>query len=115
NIPDATAIRRSVTIPVIASGRVEPDVGGRAIAEGRFDFLSMGRKILADPELPTRLAEGRPEDIRPCVYCYTCISSIYTRGSVFCAVNPRTAHELEFAPQPAAIPRKVVVVGGGPA
>ena len=115
NIPDATLIRKSVNIPVIASGRIEPDVGGKAIADGRFDFMSMGRKILADPELPTRLAEGRPEDIRPCVYCYTCISSIYTRGSVFCAVNPRTAHELEFAPQPAATPRKVVIVGGGPA
>jgi 2,4-dienoyl-CoA reductase-like NADH-dependent reductase (Old Yellow Enzyme family)/NADPH-dependent 2,4-dienoyl-CoA reductase/sulfur reductase-like enzyme len=115
NLPDATAIKRSVGIPVIASGRLEPDVAGKAISEGRMDFLSMGRKILADPELPLRLAEGRPEDIRPCVYCYTCISAIYTGGSVRCAVNPRTAYELEFSSSPAAKPRNVVVVGGGPA
>jgi 2,4-dienoyl-CoA reductase-like NADH-dependent reductase (Old Yellow Enzyme family)/NADPH-dependent 2,4-dienoyl-CoA reductase/sulfur reductase-like enzyme len=115
NIPDATAIRKSVGIPVIASGRVEPDVGGKAIADGRFDFLSMGRKILADPELPRKLAEGRPEDIRPCVYCYTCISAIYARGSVCCAVNPQTARERELSPRAAVAPRKVVVVGGGPA
>ncbi|HLG88592.1 MAG TPA: FAD-dependent oxidoreductase [Alphaproteobacteria bacterium] len=115
NIPDATLIKKSVGIPVIASGRVEPDVGGKAIAEGSIDFLTMGRKILADPDLPRRLAEGRPEDIRPCIYCYTCISAIYTGGSVRCAVNPRTARELEFPPRPAGKPRKIAVIGGGPA
>jgi 2,4-dienoyl-CoA reductase-like NADH-dependent reductase (Old Yellow Enzyme family)/NADPH-dependent 2,4-dienoyl-CoA reductase/sulfur reductase-like enzyme len=115
NLPDATAIKKSVGIPVIASGRIEPDVGGKAIAEGRFDFLALGRKILADPELPNKLADGRPEDIRPCIYCYTCISAIYTNGSVRCAVNPRTAFERELSPTVASRPRTVVVVGGGPA
>jgi 2,4-dienoyl-CoA reductase-like NADH-dependent reductase (Old Yellow Enzyme family)/NADPH-dependent 2,4-dienoyl-CoA reductase/sulfur reductase-like enzyme len=114
NIPDAAAIRKAVGIPVIASGRVELDAGEHALAEGRFDFLSLGRKILADPDLPRKLAAGEVQSIRPCIYCYTCISAIYTDESVRCAVNPRTAHEGDPMPAAAGAPKKVVVIGGGP-
>jgi len=111
----AAAIRKEVDIPVIAVGRIEPDVGDAAIAQGRCDFIAMGRKLLADPELPNKLIENRAADIRPCIYCYVCVSQIFINQRVKCAVNPRTGHEADIVISPAATPRHVVVVGGGPA
>jgi NADPH-dependent 2,4-dienoyl-CoA reductase/sulfur reductase-like enzyme len=69
---------------------------------------------LADPYLPRKLIEGRPEDIKPCIYCYTCISEIYVWHSTRCAVNPETGFERELAPQTAAVKKHIAVVGGGP-
>ncbi|MEC3948228.1 oxidoreductase [Sphingobium sp. HWE2-09] len=109
----AAAIRKVVDIPVIASGRVELDRGQKALADGQFDFLAMGRKILADPDLPIKLAEGRTDAIRPCIYCYTCVSTAYLREQVRCAVRSETGYEdLDWAP--AVVPGHVVIVGGGP-
>ncbi len=76
NIPSATAIKAAVTVPVIASGRVEMEAANRHIGNGQYDFLAMGRKVLADPSLPSKLAAGKPDLIRPCVYCYTCVSAM---------------------------------------
>lgn len=114
-VPNAAAIKAVLRIPVITSGRIEPELGERYIREGKFDFLAMGRKLLADPYLPRKLAEGRPQDILPCIYCYTCVSQIYLCKGVKCAVNPETAFERELAVRPAPARRRVVVVGGGPA
>ena len=73
----------------------------------------MGRKLLADPDLPRKLAEGRPEDVLPCIYCYTCISAIYVCDTLRCAVNPETAFEYQrSAAQTSG--KRVVVIGGGP-
>jgi NADPH-dependent 2,4-dienoyl-CoA reductase/sulfur reductase-like enzyme len=116
NLPYAAAIKTAVSIPVIASGRVEPEVGDARIAEGAIDFVAMGRKLLADPHLPRKLKEGRARDVLPCIYCYTCISAIYVQDHVRCAVNPETGFEsYRTATQTAAAARKrVVVIGGGP-
>jgi 2,4-dienoyl-CoA reductase-like NADH-dependent reductase (Old Yellow Enzyme family)/NADPH-dependent 2,4-dienoyl-CoA reductase/sulfur reductase-like enzyme len=115
NLPAAAAIKQAVGIPVIASGRVEPAHADGEIAAGRFDFLAMGRKLLADPALPRKLREGLDPEVRPCVYCYTCVSAIYTLESMRCAVNPELG--LEYTridlPEPKAR-KRVVVVGGGP-
>jgi len=109
----AAAIRKAVSIPVIASGRVEIDRGEKGLAQGEFDFLAMGRKLLADPDLPIKLAEGRIADIRPCIYCYTCVSTAYLREQVRCAVRSETGYEdLDWSP--AKVPGHVVIVGGGP-
>lgn len=109
----AAKIRRAVSIPVIASGRVEIDRGDKGLADGQFDFLAMGRKLLADPELPRKVTEGRVADIRPCIYCYTCVSTAYLREQVRCAVRPETGYEdLDWSP--AATPGHVVIIGGGP-
>jgi 2,4-dienoyl-CoA reductase-like NADH-dependent reductase (Old Yellow Enzyme family)/NADPH-dependent 2,4-dienoyl-CoA reductase/sulfur reductase-like enzyme len=113
NIPAATQIRQAVSIPVIASGRVEPDAAERHIAEGRYEFLGMGRKLLADPELPSKLIEGRQHDVRPCIYCYTCVSTAYAREPVRCAVRAETGFESE-APAVSVRRSKIAVVGGGP-
>lgn len=114
NIGNAAAIKAAVNIPVIASGRIEPEQGDRYIGEGRFDFLALGRKILADPQLPRKLAEGRTDDVRPCIYCYCCISQIYVERNVKCAVNPETAFERERLIRLTEQKKRVVVIGGGP-
>ncbi|AQV98325.1 effector protein [Cupriavidus necator] len=110
----AAAVRAAVKVPVIAAGRIEPEVAAAGIARGQFDFVAMARKMLADPELPIKLIENRPQDIRPCIYCYACVSEIFINQRVKCAVNAATGHEFELALTPAPQPRHVVVVGGGP-
>ena len=113
NIPAAAAIKAAVSVPVIASGRVEPEAGDKHIAKGVYDFLAMGRKLLADPALPAKLAGNAPETVRPCIYCYTCVSTAYVRQPLRCAVNPETGFECEQVP--ATISGKhYVVIGGGP-
>ncbi|WP_240653112.1 FAD-dependent oxidoreductase [Sphingomonas crocodyli] len=113
HLESAKAIKETLRIPVIASGRLEMDVADKVLARGGFDFLAMGRKLLADPELPNKLAEGRIGDVRPCIYCYTCVSNIYIRVPVRCAVRPETAYEgQDWLPKHDK--RRVVVIGGGP-
>lgn len=111
----AARIKQVVSVPVICPGRIEPEDADRFIAQGTLDFVTMGRKLLADPHLPRKLSEGKPEEVRPCVYCYTCISQIFFSRQVKCAVNPETGHEMECMLQPAQNPRHIAVVGGGPA
>lgn len=113
-VPFAAAIRKAVKIPIMTAGRIEPEVADALIKKGQIDFVSMGRKLLADEELPRKLAAGRPETIRPCIYCYTCISQIFVSGHVRCAVNATTAFENEAAVVRAEQPKRVLVVGGGP-
>jgi 2,4-dienoyl-CoA reductase (NADPH2) len=114
----ASEIKRRVGVPVIMPGRVEPAAADRLIKEGKADVISMGRKLLADPALPLKLAEGRPEDIRPCIYCYICVAQPFFDRTVRCAVNPMAAKELEYADflrGTTGSKKRVLVVGGGPA
>ena len=96
-LPFAEAIKKRLRIPVIAVGRLEPDVADEALRDGRCDFVAMGRKLLADPELPRRLAEGRPEAARPCVYAYRCVGNVFLREASRCVVNPELGREAELA------------------
>lgn len=114
-LPLAAHVKAGVSVPVIAVGRLEPEAASEAIAQGQCDFVSMGRKLLADPALPAKLAAGTPQAIRPCIYCYACVSQIFINERVKCAVNPQTGHEFEQTRLHTATPRHVVVVGGGPA
>lgn len=113
-VEHAAAVKRAVDVPVIAVGRIEPDRAEQLIAQGTADFVAMGRKLIADPELPSKLAAGRPEDVRPCMYHYRCISQIFASSSVKCAVNALTGREEELRITPAKTPRRILVVGGGP-
>jgi len=113
-VPNARAIKAALRVPVICPGRIEPEVGDRLIGEGVIDFVTMARKLLADPELPNKLAAGRPDLVRPCIYCYTCISQIFVRRGVRCAVNAQTGFEVERPIVLASRSRKVMVIGGGP-
>ena len=114
-LPFAAAIKARLRIPVIAVGRIEPEVAEQVLARGDADFIAMGRKLLADPQLPNKLIHGQQETIRPCIYCYTCVSRIFVNDHVHCAVNARTGYEHEIVLLPALQPRHVLVIGGGPA
>ena len=114
-VANATAISRAVSVPVICPGRIEAEDADRFIREGRLDFVTMGRKLLSDPHLPNKLLAAKPEDVRPCVYCYTCISSIFNSSHIMCAVNPMTGFETERQQQLAPDKKTILVVGGGPA
>lgn len=109
------AVSKEVSIPVIAVGRLEPDVADEAIASGKCDFIAMGRKLLADPELPNKLMADRESDIRPCIYCYVCVSQVFINQRVKCAVNPRTGKEFELNVIMTDKTKHIVIIGGGPA
>ncbi len=115
----AERIKKNVRIPVIAVGRITPEFGEGLLRQGKADFIAIGRALLADPDLPNKVASGKSEDILPCIYCDGCFGSI--RGfrspdrSLRCAVNAATGKEREFALHPAERAKKVVIIGGGPA
>ena len=110
----AAAVSKAVSVPVIAAGRIEPEVAAQGIKNGQFDFVAMARKLLADPDIPIKLMQNRPQDIRPCIYCYACVSQIFINQRVKCAVNPMTGHEFEIMTAPVQAQRHVLVVGAGP-
>ncbi|RNL62616.1 FAD-dependent oxidoreductase [Nocardioides marmoriginsengisoli] len=113
NLGAAAAVRQVVDVPVIAVGRLhDPDLAEQALADGRADFVAMGRPLLADPELPRKLRDGGR--VRRCISCENCIDSLEQRFSVDCAVNPRTGAEADLPLGPTRAVRHVVVVGGGP-
>lgn len=113
NLPAAAEIKRAVSIPVIAAGRIEVETADRIIGKGETDFVAMGRKLLADPHLPAKLARGEAERVRPCIYCYTCVSAIYANQHSRCAVNSELAFEYERKSGRGAR-KHVAVIGGGP-
>lgn len=111
----AKAVKQTVSIPVIGVGRVEPKVGDSSIAAGDFDFLAMGRKLLADPDLPNKISAGDEKLVRPCIYCYVCVSKIFINQAMCCAVN----HDMGREHEPDIIARsaqrrKILIIGGGP-
>jgi 2,4-dienoyl-CoA reductase-like NADH-dependent reductase (Old Yellow Enzyme family)/NADPH-dependent 2,4-dienoyl-CoA reductase/sulfur reductase-like enzyme len=110
----ARALKAAVDVPIICAGRIEPEDANDAIAKGDYGFVAMARKLLADPELPIKIAQNRVKDIRPCIYCYACVSQIFINERVKCAVNAETGHEFAGVLAPAVKPRHVVIVGGGP-
>lgn len=114
-VGNAIAIRQAVGIPVLTSGRIEPESADKHIAAGHFDLFGMGRKMLADPDLPNKVSRGELDQIRPCVYCYCCVSQIYILKPVKCAVNAETAYERQRTVIATDKPRHFAVVGGGPA
>jgi len=85
------------------------------LAEGKADFIAMGRKLLADPDLPNKLAEGRLDDIRPCLYQYRCIGNIFVREPLRCIANASTGREDDHDQLlvPTSRRRHMLVVGGG--
>ncbi len=115
-VPLAEEVKKVSTVPVIAVGRLDAELGEQILEEGKADFISLGRRLLADPELPNKTAAGRLDEIIPCINCMNCIERPVTEGrGTACAVNAATGRESEYRIQPADIARRVTVVGGGPA
>ena len=110
-VPLAEKVKRAVKLPVITAGKISPELAERIVGNGMADFIGMARPLLADPELPNKLQEGRMEDICWCVYCNNCIRTEPGQGP--CSVNPSLYREGKYPLPPADSPKKVMVVGGG--
>jgi 2,4-dienoyl-CoA reductase (NADPH2) len=113
----ARGIKERVSVPVIASHRINtPEVARRLILDHMCDMVAMGRSLIADPELPNKAKAGREEEIVHCIACAQgCFDHLFKLKSVECLCNPTAGHELECALEADCIPKKVLVVGGGPA
>jgi 2,4-dienoyl-CoA reductase (NADPH2) len=113
----AQGIKSAVSVPVIASNRINhPRIGEEIIRRGEADMVAVARGLLADPDLPKKARGGKADQIFRCVACNQgCFDNIFSFRSVTCLVNPRAGREAELAVAPAAKPKKVLVVGGGPA
>ena len=107
-------VKQHVTIPVIAVGRMLPEIADEMLTLGECDFVSMGRQLLADAELVNKIREGQRASVRPCINCYVCVEQNFFDGNPKCAVNPALCNEsvAVLAPMPTA--KHVVVIGGGP-
>ncbi len=108
------AVKKVTKLPVIVAGRLcDPRMILRAIESDRCDVAALSRPLMADPLMPRKMIEGRPDDVRMCVACGYCMTE--SGWTKYCAINADSAREL-ILPKvaPAARPRKVLVVGGGP-
>lgn len=123
NVEFAAAIKKAVKTPVaVVGGLDDPAQMEQVLAEGKADIIALGRSIIADPLMPDKLYSGRSDDITPCLRCNHCISEsfvpyvTYASRLVRCSVNPLAGREYtEKEVRPAAVPKKVLVIGGGPA
>ncbi len=120
-VPLAALVKKSVKIPVIATAGIDAEMGEKILKEGKADFIGMTRRLLADPELPNKVAAGRLDDIAPCTRCLSCIEAIHTNyipgvpGKSYCRINASLAKEGEYEIKPAEKKKKVMIAGGGPA
>ncbi len=114
----AEAIKKEVSVPVIASGSITlPEYAEDIITSGKGDFVGLGRPLWADPEWPNKAAADHPEDIRPCIRCNEgCLErTFFNYKAITCAVNPVVSREGELKIAPAPVKKKVAVVGAGTA
>ena len=112
----ARMAKDKVSIPIIAVGRIELDVAEKGLKNNDFDFVAMGRKLLADPGLPNKILSGQEHLIRPCIYCYVCVSQIFINKPMMCAVNSQLGneHRNERIIYSTARQKNILVVGAGP-
>jgi len=113
----AAGVKSKVNVPVIASNRVnDVFVADEILRMGMADLVTMARALIADPYLAQKAYEGRYEAITHCIGCNQgCFDHVFYLQPVTCTLNPRAGRELEYELEPAAKPRRVAVVGGGPA
>ncbi len=111
------ALKKAVSVPVLAAGKMsDPELAAQALQNGRLDMVGLGRPLLADSELPQKLKNGQGDAIRPCLGCNDgCLAQPIAGFKGSCTVNPACNRELAPAIEITTSPKKVVVVGGGPA
>jgi len=113
----ARGIKNAVKVPVFASNRLgDPYVAEKALRSGACDMICWGRPLIADPELPNKVREGRFAEIVPCIACNQgCFDSIFGGVPVTCILNPTAGNESEFRVEKTNTPKTILVAGGGPA
>ena len=126
NLEDVAHIKQFVDIPVVCAGRMEPDAGARAVAEGKIDGVGVARQFLVDPEWITKIIEDRIEDIKPCICChsgcfnfssskghYNTQDLLDTMGLSRCALNAETMQSKKHYIKPAKKVKNIAIIGGG--
>jgi 2,4-dienoyl-CoA reductase-like NADH-dependent reductase (Old Yellow Enzyme family)/thioredoxin reductase len=116
----AEAVKKVSSVPVITVGKIyDPVFAEHVLKQGKADFIALGRPLLADPEWPNKVKEKKFDDIRPCIYCLNCMNHVshphLFKEGITCSVNPAVLREEEFGLTPTVSPKKIMVVGGGPA
>jgi 2,4-dienoyl-CoA reductase-like NADH-dependent reductase (Old Yellow Enzyme family)/thioredoxin reductase len=103
--------------PLLATSRiVDPVEADRLIGEGRCDAVGMTRALITDPDMPRKAREGKFDTVLRCIGCNACIAHYHAGTPIACAQNPRTGRERTLPPpKPSGVPRRVVIVGAGPA
>ena len=113
----ARGIKEAVDVPVIASHRInDPDTARDAIKQGFCDMVAMGRSLIADPMLPEKARQGKEKEVIHCIACAQgCFDNLFKLKHVECLCNPMAGYEKAEDEAPVSIPKKVMIVGGGPA
>lgn len=117
----AEAVKKVVTVPVMMAFRqFLPHIPEKAIEIGQIDFLEMCRPMIADPEFPNKIRQGRENEIIPCIACNLCFSRLYYHQPIMCSVRPNLGHEGDerwgyYGFKAQEKKKKVVIVGAGPA
>jgi mycofactocin system FadH/OYE family oxidoreductase 2 len=119
-VPLSVGIRSVISLPVFCTNRInDPHLAEKILADGQADMIGMVRALICDPELPNKAREGRVEDVRQCIACNQgCIGRMGLGYLLGCLQNPAVGQEKVWGVgtlRPAARPKKVVVIGGGPA
>ena len=126
NLEDVSHIKKFVDIPVVCAGRMDPEAGAKAVADGKIDGVGVARQFLVDPEWITKLIEDRVEEIKPCICCHNgCFNFSSSKGHANtqdltdtmglarCALNPETMQSKKYNLKYAKKPKNVAVIGGG--
>ena len=126
NLEDVAHIKKFVDIPVVCAGRMEPDVGAKAVADGKIDAVGVARQFLVDPEWITKMIDDRLEDIKPCICCHAgCFNFSSSKGHANtqdltdtmglarCALNPKTMQSKKYKLTPAKKVKNIAIIGGG--
>jgi len=110
-------IKEKVDVPVIASHRInDPAVARQLIADGMCDMVAMGRSLIADPYLPNKTKNGKEDEIVHCIACAQgCFDHLFQLKPVECLCNPKAGHEYRLKMEKEKDPKKIMVIGGGPA
>ncbi len=126
NLDDVSHIKKFVDIPVVCAGRMDAEVGAKAVADGKIDAVGVARQFLVDPQWITKLIEDRIEDIKPCICCHSACFNFSsskghantqdltdTMGLARCALNPETMQSKKYNVKKAKKSKNVAVIGGG--
>jgi len=115
SVAKAEIVKKAVDLQVIVDGNLgDPDLCEGFLAEGKLDFIGLGRPLRADPEWPQKVRGGKPEEICLCIRCMDCFTRTNAGKFIGYSVNARLGREREWPVMLAPTPKKILVVGGRP-